>query len=524
MLGASKYRMFDTLDRTARRSTAASTVAISAGGRDQSFAELRERALRLANGLIALGVRPGTRVGVLMSNRHEWPEALFGITATGGVCVPINVLLRGLEAGHIVDDSDVDVLIVDERGELPLAELPRLPRTIITVGTVEVPAGANVRTYESVIESGAARPTGVLIGVEDPAMTYYTSGTTGRSKGATHSHQGITWNTMSQVHDLSIGSADRYLVVPSLSWAAGFHDVTLALMWTGGTNVLLPTGQVSMEMIIDQIVEHRISHTLLVPVLLRELAASPHLLERLRGSDLRWVLTGAEPVPAALTNELNAELPKCDVVQGYGMSEFPLIAALLRPEEAVEHAGKAGRATSITSLAVETAEGVITDLGEGEILTRSPAGMLCYHGKAEATEEAFRDGWFHTGDTGRLDAEGFLTVTGRKKDMIISGGMNIYPREIEDVIIAQLGIRDVAVVGVPDERWGEVPVVVLLSSSGGSADDVLRVCEEQLSSYKRPKRVLMRDEPFPRTPNGKLLKRELAPWAEAEIRVLTDEA
>ena len=108
--------------------------------------------------------------------------------------------------------------------------------------------------------------------------------------------------------------------------------------------------------------------------------------------------------------------------------------------------------------------------------------------------------------------------------MIISGGMNIYPREIEDVIIAQLGIRDVAVVGVPDERWGEVPVVVLLSSSGGSADDVLRVCEEQLSSYKRPKRVLMRDEPFPRTPNGKLLKRELAPWAEAEIRVLTDEA
>ncbi len=517
MQGASKYRLFDTLDRTGRTHRAASTVAITAGGRDQSFAELRDRALRLANGLIGLGVRPGSRVGVLMSNRHEWTEALFAVAASGGVCVPINVLLRGLEAGYIIDDSDVEILIVDERGEQPLAELPRLPSTIITVGDVVVPVGANVRTFESVIESGAAVYPSVQIGVEDAVMTYYTSGTTGRSKGATHSHQGINWNTMSQVHDLSVRSNDRYLVVPSLSWAAGFHDVTMALMWNGGTNVLMPTGAATIETIIDQVVENRITHTLLVPVLLRELAANPSLLARLRDSELRWVLTGAEPVPATLTNELNAELPACDVVQGYGMSEFPLIASLLRPEEAVEHAGKAGRPTSITSIMVQTSDGQITDVGEGEILTRSPAAMLGYHGMAEATEEAFRDGWFHTGDTGRLDEEGFLAVTGRQKDMIISGGMNIYPREIEDVIIAQLGIRDVAVVGVQDDRWGEVPVVVLLESAAGSANDVMRVCEEQLSSYKRPKRVIVRAEPFPRTPNGKLLKRELGPWAQEQI-------
>ena len=518
MLGASKYRLLDTLGRTARSQARGRRTAIVADGRGQSFHDLQSRALRLANGLLGLGIVPGTRVGVLMGNRHEWPEALFGIAAVGGICVPINVLLRGIEVGYVCDDSGIEALIVDERGAPALAEMPRLPQTIITVGRVEVPEHVErVVAFEDVVSNGRAEPPDVTFGAESPVMTYYTSGTTGRSKGATHSHQGITWNTFHQVFDLGVQPDDRYLVVPSLSWAAGFHDVFLALMWQGGTNILMPTGLVSIEGIIDQVVEHRATHTLLVPMLLRQLATEPELLARLRSSDLRWVLTGAEPVPAALTNELNDALPACSVVQGYGMSEFPLIAALLKPDEAVEHAGKAGRPTSITSLAVRTADGDIQETGEGEILTRSPAAMLGYHNMPEATAEAFRDGWFHTGDTGRIDEEGFLTVTGRKKDMIISAGINIYPREIEDLIIAELGIRDVAVVGVPDEKWGEVPVLVLLGEDDGRAARIEEVCAARLSRFKQPKVIIHRSEPFPRTPNGKLLKRELAPWAAEQM-------
>lgn len=518
MLGGAKYRFFDTLDRTARLSRARAHDAMVVGDRHQDFGTLRDRALRLANALIGLGVAPGTRVGVLMGNRLEWPEALFAIAAAGGVCVPINVLLRGFEVGYVIEDSDVAVLIVDSRGEAALAELPVMPSTVIIVGDVEVPAGiSRLLRYEDVVEGGSALPTGVSIGIEDAVMTYYTSGTTGVPKGATHSHQGLMWNTLHQIFDLGIRPEDRYLVVPSLSWAAGFHDIVLPLMWSGGTNVLMPTGEVTVERIVDQIIEHRITRTLLVPVLLRQLAAAPDLLARLRKSELTWVMSGAEPIPAALTNAVNAELPRCDVVQAYGMTEFPLISAILRPEEAVEHAGKAGRPTSISSMAIETPEGSIVDAGQGEILVRSPATMLGYHRKPEATAEAFRDGWFHTGDTGTIDEQGFLTVTGRKKDMIISGGMNIYPREIEDVISAALSVGEFTVVGVPDERWGEVPVVILRDGSEAVAADILRVCDERLSSYKRPKRVILRTEPFPRTPTGKLLKRELSPWAAEQV-------
>ena len=518
MLGASKYRLLDTLGRAARSPSGHHRAAIWADGREQTFGQLHARALRLANGLLGLGCVSGTRVGVLMGNRHEWPEALFGVAAFGGICVPVSVLLRGIEVGYLCDDSGIEVLIVDERGAPALAEMSRLPETIITVGSVEVPERVSrVVAYEDVLSNGRDVSPGVWIDAESPVMTYYTSGTTGRSKGATHSHQGITWNTVHQVFDLGVTPQDRYLVVPSLSWAAGFHDVMLALMWQGGTNILMPTGNITIEAVVDQVIAQRATHTLLVPVLLRQLAAEPELLQRLRNSDLRWVLTGAEPVPAALTNELNAELPACSVVQGYGMSEFPLIAALLQPHEAVEHSGKAGRPTSITSIAVRTQDGTIQQVGEGEILTRSPAAMLGYHNMPEATAEAFLDGWFHTGDSGRLDEEGFLTVTGRKKDMIISAGINIYPREIEDVIIAELGIRDVAVVGVPDEKWGEVPVVVLLGADDGRAAKITEVCSARLSRYKQPREVIHRSEPFPRTPNGKLLKRELAPWAAEQL-------
>jgi acyl-CoA synthetase (AMP-forming)/AMP-acid ligase II len=451
-----------------------------------------------------------------MGNRHEWPEVLFGVTAAAAVCVPVNVLLRGSEISHVLEDCEAVALIVDPLAEAAIAELPELPPQVIAVGEVTTPAGSVVHRYEDLLARAAPEAPGKP-GRLDPAMIYYTSGTTGSPKGATHAHEGLLWNTHHQMHDLALRPDDVYVVVPSLSWAAGFHDVMLPLMWTGGRSVLMPTGRTTVETIVETIESSRGTRALLVPTLLKQLLDAPEMLERLRHSTLRWVMTGAEPIAASVLAALNEELPDCPIVQAFGMSEFPLISAILRPEEAIEHAGKAGRPTSASSIAVETPDGDIVDRGAGEILIRSPALMSGYHNRPEATAEAFARGWFHTGDVGEIDDEGFLTVTGRKKDMIISGGMNIYPREIEDVLIRVEGVVEAAVVGVADERWGERPIAVVVSEDGDVGERVLALCEQELSPYKRPRTVLVRGESLPRTPTGKVLKRELRPWAVQEL-------
>jgi fatty-acyl-CoA synthase len=513
------YRVFDIVDRVASTSAGRDRVAITCGGEDRSFGQLRDRARALAGGLRKLGIAPGEKVAVLMGNRHEWPELLFGITAAGGVCVPVNVLLRGNEIAHVLRDSEAVALVVDSLAEGALGELEQLPPLLIAVGEVEAPAAAAATPYEELIERGGDGGELELPGRLDPAMIYYTSGTTGLPKGAVHAHEGLIWNTLHQMHDLGIEPDDVYVVVPSLSWAAGFHDVMLPAMWCGGRSVLLPTGGATLEGIVTAIEDNGGTRALLVPTLLKQLLDAPELLERLRHSTLRWVMTGAEPIAGSVLAALNEELPDCPIVQAFGMSEFPLISAILRPEEAVAHAGKAGRATSASSIAVETPEGEITDRGAGEILIRSPALMIGYHNRPEATAEAFARGWFHTGDVGEIDAGGFLAVTGRKKDMIISGGMNIYPREIEDVLIRAEGVVEAAVVGVPDEKWGERPVAVVVSEDDGVESRVLALCEAELSSYKRPRTVLVRGEALPRTPTGKVLKRDLRPWAARELGV-----
>jgi fatty-acyl-CoA synthase len=202
------------------------------------------------------------------------------------------------------------------------------------------------------------------------------------------------------------------------------------------------------------------------------------------------------------------------------MSEFPTIATILQPEDAVSHAGSAGRACSITQMAIQLEDGTIADTGEGEILLRTPATMARYYNRPDETAAAFADGWFHTGDVGRLDEHGYVEITGRKKDMIISGGLNVYPKEVEEVIYRLDGVTEAAVVGIPDDKWGEVAVAVVVPGPDGF-DDValLEACREKLASYKCPRAVLVHHEPLPRTLSGKVLKRELRPWAAEQLRV-----
>lgn len=508
--------VFGLLDRSAE-SRYGHRPAFGCDGEVLSFVESRDRALAVAGGLRRAGVRRGDTVAVMMGNRLEWVDTFFALAALGAVCVPVNVLLTGPEIEHVCRDSGARVIVVDEIGSASTARLDVDFDAFVTVGGAVAPDG--VRTVGWAEVAGAEPLVDhVGPGLDDRFILYYSSGTTGLPKAAVHTHDGVLWNAMGQVQGLGLQPDQRYLVIPSLSWAAGFHNLVLALCWIGGFSEIRRTGGATMESIVGEIEKHRTTHVMLVPSLLRELVTRPDLMRRLSESELTWIVTGAEPVPRAVIEGVCRGIPGVDVCQGYGLSEFPTITTVLMADEVFDHEGSAGRALPHTDLAIRDGEGVVRRSGTGELLVRSLATMVGYHERPEQTEEAFRDGWLHTGDLVELDDDGFITIVGRTKDMIISGGLNVYPKEIEDIISRLPGVVETAVVGVPHERFGETAVAIVVTDDPAfDAAAVERACGEQLASYKRPRRTIVRTEPLPRNANAKLLKRELRPWAAAQL-------
>ncbi|WP_412520767.1 acyl--CoA ligase [Actinomadura madurae] len=510
--------VFTLLDNTASTS-AGSRPAVGFEGTTTSFVELRDRALTVAAGLQKNGVQAGDHVAVMLGNRLEWVEVFFALARLGAVCVPVNVLLTGNEIAHVCRDSGARTLVVDEIGNRAIAGLEHEFALVVVVG-----AETSVPPTQAVVEYAALADTEVSLltqpgpDLDDTFILYYSSGTTGLPKAAVHTHNGVLWNMAGQVVTLQLTPDIRYAVIPSLSWAAGFHNLMLGLVAVGGYCELRRTGSADAHSIVDFIVDHDITHVMLVPSLLRGLAARPDLMDRLDSSSLRWVVTGAEPVPRAVLDVCVKAMSAVAICQGYGLSEFPTIATVLQPHEVADHEGGAGRPVAFTSLAIRDDNGVIGHSGRGELLIRSPSSMRGYFGNPDQTEKAFRDGWLHTGDLVDLSEDGHITVVGRTKDMIISGGLNIYPKEVEDILHRLPGVAEAAVVGVPDERFGEAAVAVIVTSGDEFDEDVVReTCRAQLASYKRPREVLIHDHPLPRSANAKLLKRELRVWAADQL-------
>jgi fatty-acyl-CoA synthase len=272
--------------------------------------------------------------------------------------------------------------------------------------------------------------------------------------------------------------------------------------------ILNPSGGVTMDGLLDVIEGERVTKVLLVPTILKQFVEFPEL-DRRDLSALQWVLTGAEPVPVAVIERCNEVLTGVTLIQGYGLSEGPTIATYLRPEDAIRKVGSCGKPATNCELRVVDEEDRDVPAGEsGEVLLRSPATMAGYWNQEDATAEALRNGWLHTGDLGVLDEDGYLTISGRKKDMYISGGLNVYPAEIEAVLLEDPGVAECAVFGVADERWGEVGKAIVVPKEGTTlTPDALRErCAKALASYKVPREFVITTDPLPRTASGKVQK------------------
>ncbi|MGD9989271.1 AMP-binding protein [Pseudonocardia sp.] len=487
------------------------TTALTFDGRDMTYGELDARSTALAAGMAAAGFRKGDRVSVIMYNRLEWVELFFALAKLGGVIVPVNYLLAPSEMQYIIEDSDSRWVVVEDA--LAPAVAPIVDhltgRTIVEVGERTRLGTA----YEDLVaEPGTAAAFSLPdVRADDLFLLQYTSGTTGFPKGAMHTHSTVLWNSYHQIVDFDLRTDDVYYVVPALCWAAGFHDCALATLWRGGRVVLGRSTGFDAGAFLEQVERHGVTKVLLVPTVLKRVLDHPGL-DRYDTSTLRMVLSGGEPVPPSSLEGLKAKLPACDVLQVYGMSEFPTLMLLMSGKDAATRSGSTGKACSAAVIKIVDENDVeVPPNTVGQIICRSPANMIGYYNKPDATAEALENGWLHTGDLASYDEDGFVDMAGRAKDMIISGGLNVYPAEIERVLAAHPDVVEAAVVGEPDEKWGEVGVAHVVVRDGTTTDsesvrDYLRA---HVAGFKVPRVYRITTEPLPRTTSGKVQKHRL---------------
>lgn len=485
-------------------------------GRAWTYRDLNARVNRLARA-IARMAKPGDRVAFLSKNRPEVIELYFANAKAGTVTVPVNYRLTPAEAEYVLRQSDSRLLFAAPEFRAAADAAARAVPGLRVVGLDQC---------DSLISKEPDAEPGVPVADTDVVWQMYTSGTTGRPKGAMLTHRNAVANLLSYLFEIPAERGDRFLVVTPLYHVAAVIFY-LRCMAQAGTAVL-HSDFVPAKVLCD-IGEHRVNFTSLVPAMIQGLLDAPRIPEADLTS-LKVISYGAAPMPAEVLRRALSTFP-CKFVQGYGQTEALAVLSLLRPEDHVadgppektKRLSSCGREIFGVTLRVVNEGGEEVRPGEvGEIIARGDSIMAGYYKMDEETALALRDGWLRTGDLATVDSGGYIFIVDRVKDMLISGGENIYPREIEEVLYAHPGVADAAVIGVPDEKWGEAVMAVVVARPGAapSADDIVAHCRKRLAGFKVPKRVEFVKE-LPRNPSGKVLKRVLREphWKGRERRV-----
>jgi fatty-acyl-CoA synthase len=445
---------------------------------------------------------------ILMLNRAEFVEAMLATNMVGAIAVPLNFRLTPPEIGFLVEDCEARVMVT----EAVLAPVATGVRDIQPLlGTVVVAGSStddSVLGYEDLIEEAADAAEPVDVPNDSPALIMYTSGTTGRPKGAVLTHTNLTGQTMTGLYTngADINNDVGFIGVP-LFHIAGVGNLLGGLL-LGLPTVIYPLGAFDPGQLLDVLAAEKVTGIFLVPAQWQAVCAEQQA--RPRELRLRIMSWGAAPAPDALLREMSATFPGTQILAAFGQTEMSPVTCMLLGEDAIRKRGSVGKV--IPTVAARVVDENMNDvpIGEiGEIVYRAPTLMSGYWNNPEATAEAFAGGWFHSGDLVRTDEEGYVWVVDRKKDMIISGGENIYCAEVENVLAGHPGIVEVAVIGRAHEKWGEVPIAVAaITDDGPRLDDLDEFLTERLARYKHPKAFEVVDA-LPRNPAGKVLKTEL---------------
>jgi long-chain acyl-CoA synthetase len=487
-------------------------VALRQAEEARTYAELDDRARRVAHVLASLGVQRGGRVAVMIPNSFEFFEAIHSAGRLGAIVVPVNVHFKADETGWIVTDSGATAVIVAEELQSALHGVPDVPRLVVGGGGDYETALANGP------DSGEVEPTDV-IGDGWPTVMAYTSGTTGRPKGVaigTHDFRRRAVGVAASGEGFGLGSDDVHLLVgPSyhmgpLFWA----QMHLAL---GASVVIMPKWDA--RECLELIERWRVTNVHMVPANFTRILALPEdERSKFDLSSLKIVVHAAAPCPVPLKRAFMDFVGADKVWEYYGASEGG--GTVITPQEWLEHPGSVGKPLPGTEFRILDDDGNVLPPGEvGTVYVKPGEQSFEYHNDPDKTAKSHRGDWFSVGDAGYLDEDGYLYLADRKSDMVISGGVNIYPREIEDALYQHPDVIDCAVLGVPDDEWGEIlyAVVQRRDDSSLDADGVVAWCREKLADYKRPRVVEFVDE-LPRDPNGKVRKPKLREAWIAEHR------
>ena len=486
--------------------TAAGSCAVVCQDNRRTYAELGSRCRRLAGALRGLGLVPGDRVGVISLNSDRYLELYLGVPAAGFVLVPVNSRLAPAEMAAILADAEVSVLFAD----------------------ADYPGAADVKQvlsmpgdYEALIAAADEVTLGDGVAENDVAALFYTSGTTGAAKGAMHTHRTLVASALHFMATWPFDRQTRWMVASPLFHTGGIIG-TLATVWAGGAHVIMP--RFEPDLAVDLIEREAVTHTLLVPTMLAA-AAGAQLARPRDVSSLRYLSHGASPISAETLRRTRRAFPGAELLHVYGTTEATPITTLLPHEELIIETPlvrSCGQPATGVELRVVDAEGQdVPPQTVGEILVRSASVMAGYWRKPEATAEVMRGDWYLTGDLGYLDEESYLYLVDRAKDMIVSGGENIYSTEVEDALASHPAVAEVAVFGVPDPRWGESVYAVVVARQPVTADQLVAHCRERIAGFKVPRHVELLPEPLPKSAAGKILKRELREphWAGQHTHV-----